>query len=80
MTVSAISATINTRLPDRISLLDIVVAYGADAVVARIATLRVSGRRHAAKAIERELNELGLLLSEPTLSEVTSADLRPQHG
>ncbi|WP_405161462.1 hypothetical protein OG203_34740 [Nocardia sp. NBC_01499] len=64
MTVSTSSATINMTFTGRISLLDIVIAYGTDAVVARITTLRMSGCRHAARAIERELNELDLLLSE----------------
>ncbi|MFD6157941.1 hypothetical protein ACFWF7_10070 [Nocardia sp. NPDC060256] len=58
MTISAFPATMNVRLGDRISLLDIIAAYGPDAVVARIAALRANGCRSAARAMERELNTI----------------------
>lgn len=64
MTDSEVSAAIENSASSRISLLDTVMAFGVDAVVARIATLHLSGCRHAARAMERELNELDVRLSE----------------
>lgn len=55
----------NLTLGDRISLLDIIAAYGPDAVVARIAALRANGCRAAARAIERELNKINLVQQKP---------------
>ncbi len=71
----------------RVSLLDVVAAYGSEAVVARIAALRAGGRRHAAKAIERELDQLDLLdsrfgpyrTSAPVFDRVVSRSRRSVH-
>lgn len=58
MNISAFPANRNLRLGDRISLADIIAAYGPDAVVARIEALRANGCRYAAWAMERELNKI----------------------
>jgi hypothetical protein len=64
MTVRTLPVSIDQTLVAPISLTDIVTAYGTEAVIARIATLHSSGRRSAARAIERELNQLNLLRSD----------------
>lgn len=48
----------------RFSLLDVIAAYGSEAVIARIATLHATGCHRAAYVIERELNQLNALRSE----------------
>ncbi|MBF6296577.1 hypothetical protein IU459_03355 [Nocardia amamiensis] len=51
-------ASLRRILDHRITLVDIVAAYGLDAVVSRIASLHAVGRHYAARAIEAELSQL----------------------
>ncbi|MFI6046387.1 hypothetical protein ACIA8C_32540 [Nocardia sp. NPDC051321] len=65
MNISAFPTTMNSRLGNRISLLDIIAAYGPEAVTARIAALRANGCRSAARAMERELNTINVAQQKP---------------